>query len=74
MVLKFNNIFKLRRRRANRYFNWVIDMTQISQNRRTRITPPSQEVRTEFSLRNEQREALGMRCRAVFERLLPTQA
>ncbi len=49
-------------------------MTQISQNRRTRITPPSQEVRTEFSLRNEQREALGMRCRAVFERLLPTQA
>lgn len=47
-------------------------MTQVSQNRRTRIKPPSEEVRADFSHNNEQREALGMRCRAVFERLRPT--
>ncbi|MEM7578874.1 MAG: hypothetical protein AAF316_03310 [Cyanobacteria bacterium P01_A01_bin.80] len=47
-------------------------MTQISQNRRTRIKPHSQEVRADKSLRKEQRDDLGMRCRAVFERLRPT--
>ncbi|MGF1674045.1 MAG: hypothetical protein ACFCUV_10230 [Rivularia sp. (in: cyanobacteria)] len=47
-------------------------MTQVSQNRRTRIIPPSQEVRTDKNLDTEQRDALGMRCRAVFERLRPT--
>ncbi len=47
-------------------------MTQVSQNRRTRIYTPSEEVTTDFSRSKEQRQALGMRCRAVFERLRPT--
>ena len=49
-----------------------IDMTLSSQNRRTRITLPSQDVREEKSHSKEQRDELGMRCRAVFERLRPT--
>lgn len=47
-------------------------MTQISQNRRTRITPPYQEDSTEKSRCKERRDALGISCRAVFERLRPT--
>ncbi|MEO1185000.1 MAG: hypothetical protein AAFX46_09975 [Cyanobacteria bacterium J06636_27] len=47
-------------------------MTLSSQNRRTRITPPSQEKYNDFNRNLEQREELGMRCRAVFERLRPS--
>ncbi|MEO1763686.1 MAG: hypothetical protein AAFR83_17360 [Cyanobacteria bacterium J06629_18] len=47
-------------------------MTLSSQNRRTRIKPPSQEVRIDRNDSKEQRDDLGMRCRAVFERLRPT--
>lgn len=47
-------------------------MMLSSQHRRTRIKPPSQEVRADVCRSNEQREAFGMRCRAVFERLRPT--
>ena len=47
-------------------------MTLSSQNRRTRITPPSQENSSDFNRNLEQRSELGMRCRAVFERLRPT--
>lgn len=49
-----------------------IDMTLSSQNRRTRITPPSQENSSDFNRNFEQRDELGMRCRGVFERLRPT--
>ena len=47
-------------------------MTLSSQNRRTRIKPPSQEVRIDKNHSKEQRDDLGMRCRAVFERLRPS--
>lgn len=47
-------------------------MTLSSQNRRTRITPSSQEVNVENNRSFKQRDELGMRCRAVFERLRPT--
>ncbi|MEO1765146.1 MAG: hypothetical protein AAFR83_25105, partial [Cyanobacteria bacterium J06629_18] len=47
-------------------------MTLSSQNRRTRITPPSQEKYNDFNRNLEQRSELGMRCRAVFERLRPS--
>ncbi|MEH1804519.1 hypothetical protein [Nostoc sp.] len=47
-------------------------MTQISQPRRTRILPASTLVSEEVHQRQEQRDALAMRCRAVFERLRPT--
>ena len=49
-----------------------IDMTLSSQNRRTRIKPPSQENSSDFNRNFEQRDDLGMRCRAVFERLRPS--
>lgn len=47
-------------------------MTLSSQNRRTRIKPPSQENSSDFNRNFEQRSELGMRCRAVFERLRPS--
>ncbi|WP_180277355.1 hypothetical protein [Nostoc sp. 'Peltigera malacea cyanobiont' DB3992] len=47
-------------------------MTQISQPRRTRILPASTLVSEEVHQRQEQRDALAVRCRAVFERLRPT--
>ena len=47
-------------------------MTLSSQNRRTRIKPSSQEVNVDKNRSFEQRSELGMRCRAVFERLRPT--
>lgn len=47
-------------------------MTLSSQNRRTRITPSSQEVNVENNRSFKQRDDLGVRCRAVFERLRPT--
>ena len=47
-------------------------MTLSSQNRRTRIKPPSLEVIIERYHSKDQRNDLGMRCRAVFERLRPS--
>ncbi|MBN3924129.1 hypothetical protein [Nostoc sp. NMS4] len=47
-------------------------MTQISQPRRTRILPASTLAPEEVRHRQEKRDALAMRCRAVFERLRPT--
>lgn len=46
-------------------------MTQLSHPRRTRILPPSAIAPEELRRRQEQRHALAMRCRAVFERLRP---
>ena len=46
-------------------------MTQLSHPRRTRILPPRPIAPEEKSRRQEQRQALAMRCRAVFERLRP---
>ncbi len=45
-------------------------MTQISQPRRTRILPASTLVSEEVHQRQEQRDALATRCRAVFEKLV----
>ncbi|MDZ7954021.1 hypothetical protein [Nostoc sp. DedQUE09] len=47
-------------------------MTQVSQPKRTRILPASTLAPEEVSHRQEQRDALAVRCRAVFERLRPT--
>ena len=46
-------------------------MIQVSQPRRSRILPPSIIAPEELNRRREQRHALAMRCRAVFERLHP---
>jgi hypothetical protein len=47
-------------------------MTQVSQPKRTRILPASTLASEEVSHRQEQRDALAVRCRAVFECLRPT--
>ncbi|MBD6616226.1 hypothetical protein FNW02_10360 [Komarekiella sp. 'clone 1'] len=47
-------------------------MTQLSHPRRTRILPASILATEEARHRQEQRDALAMRCRAIFERLRPT--
>ncbi|GAA6614345.1 hypothetical protein [Scytonema sp. NUACC26] len=46
-------------------------MTQLSHPRRTRILPLSPIAPEEKSRRQEQRDALAVRCRAIFERLRP---
>lgn len=46
-------------------------MTQVSQPKRTRILPASQLTPEEIRHNREQRDALAMRCRDVFERLRP---
>ncbi|MBD2777983.1 hypothetical protein [Iningainema tapete] len=46
-------------------------MTQLSDQRRTRILPPSPIAAEEKIRRQEKQRALAMRCRAVFERLRP---
>ena len=47
-------------------------MTQVSQPKRTRILPASTLAPEEVSHRQGQRNALAVRCCAVFERLRPT--
>ncbi|MEH2137486.1 hypothetical protein [Nostoc sp.] len=47
-------------------------MTQISQPRRTRILPKSNLAPEEVRYLQEHRDALAIKCRAVFERLRPT--
>lgn len=47
-------------------------MTQVSQPKRTRILPALTLAPEEVSHRQEQRNALAVRCRTVFERLRPT--
>jgi hypothetical protein len=47
-------------------------MTQLSHPRRTRILQPNSIAEEEKIRRQEQRDALAMRCRVIFERLRPT--
>ncbi|MBD2210060.1 hypothetical protein H6G27_09230 [Nostoc linckia FACHB-104] len=46
-------------------------MTHISQQRRTRILPPSPIVPEQKRHQREQRDALAAKCREIFERLRP---
>ncbi|MBD2440693.1 hypothetical protein [Nostoc sp. FACHB-110] len=46
-------------------------MTQVSQPKRTRILPESKLIPEDIHHHREQRDALAVRCRHIFERLRP---